>query len=61
MKTLEPQQQSSQSVTENTFFKRVLWSGLMATVGVISSVVANRIATTIWAKVFDEEPPFGKD
>lgn len=45
-------------ITENTVVKRLIWSGLMAGIGVVSSIVANRVATAIWLKVFDEDPPF---
>ena len=37
--------------------KRLMWTGLLAGVGALSTLVANRIATAIWVKVFDEEPP----
>jgi hypothetical protein len=34
-----------------------MWSGLLAGIGALTTIVANRIATTIWIKIFDEEPP----
>jgi hypothetical protein len=34
-----------------------MWSGLLAGVGALTTIVANRIATVIWQKVFDEDPP----
>lgn len=37
--------------------KRLMWSGLLAGLGALSTIVANRIATAIWIRVFDEEPP----
>ena len=37
--------------------KRLMWSGLLAGVGALTTIVANRIATVIWQKVFDEDPP----
>jgi hypothetical protein len=37
--------------------KRLLWSGLLAGVGALTTIVANRIATAIWIKIFDEDPP----
>ena len=37
--------------------KRLMWSGLLAGVGALTTIVANRIATMIWMKVFDEDPP----
>ena len=41
----------------NDMSKRLLWSGLLAGVGALTTIVANRIATAIWIRVFDEEPP----
>ena len=34
-----------------------MWSGLLAGVGALTTIVANRLATYIWIKVFDEDPP----
>ncbi len=42
---------------KSPLFKRLLWSGLMAGVGALSGIVATRVATIIWKRVFDEEPP----
>ncbi len=41
----------------NDLAKRLMWSGLLAGVGALTTFVANRIATFIWVKVFDEDPP----
>jgi len=41
----------------NDLTKRLMWSGLLAGVGALTTIVANRIATFIWMKIFDEEPP----
>ncbi len=41
----------------NDLTKRLMWSGLLAGVGALTTIVANRIATYIWVKVFDEDPP----
>ena len=41
----------------NDLTKRLLWSGLLAGVGALSTIVANRVATAIWTKIFDEDPP----
>ena len=32
-------------------------AGLLAGVGALTTIVANRIATEIWTRVFDEDPP----
>jgi hypothetical protein len=37
--------------------KRLLWQGLMAGVGALTSMLARRTASTVWRQVFDEEPP----
>ena len=42
---------------DNDLVKRLLWSGLLAGIGALSTIVANRIATVIWERVFDEDPP----
>ena len=42
---------------QNDLTKRLMWTGLLAGVGALSSLVANKIATEIWLRVFDEDPP----
>lgn len=42
---------------DNDLTKRLMWTGLLAGVGALSSLVANRIATQIWLRVFKEDPP----
>ena len=42
---------------ENDLVKRLMWSGLLAGVGALTSIVATRIATQIWLRVFKEDPP----
>lgn len=37
--------------------KRLMWSGLLAGVTALVSVVANRVASSLWRRLFDEEPP----
>jgi hypothetical protein len=44
-------------VKDNEFMKRLIWSGLLAATGALASIAANRAATTIWRRVFDEDPP----
>ena len=43
----------------NDLTKRLMWSGLLAGVGALSTIVASRVATAIWIKIFDEDPPDG--
>jgi len=41
----------------NDLTKRLMWSGLLAGVGAGTTIIAQRVATTIWIKIFDEDPP----
>jgi hypothetical protein len=41
----------------NDLTKRLIWSGMLAGVGALTTIVANRIATALYVKVFDEDPP----
>ena len=41
----------------NELTKRLMWSGLLAGIGALSTIVANKIATAIWIRIFDEDPP----
>lgn len=41
----------------NDLTKRLLWSGLLAGVGALTTVVAHRLAAAIWVRVFNEDPP----
>jgi Protein of unknown function (DUF4235) len=42
---------------ENELLKRLMWSGLVAGVTALAGLLANRVAATVWRRVFDEEPP----
>jgi hypothetical protein len=44
-------------VGDNDLAKRLMWSGLIAGVGALAAIAANRVATAIWRRVFDEDPP----
>jgi hypothetical protein len=37
--------------------KRLMWSGLLAGFGALAAVAANRVAASVWRRVFGEEPP----
>ena len=41
----------------NEMTKRLMWSGLLAGVGALTTIVANRVAAEIWVRVFKEDPP----
>jgi hypothetical protein len=47
----------SAAMTESPLIKRLLWSGLLAGTGALATLVATRIATIIWMRVFGEDPP----
>jgi len=42
---------------QNELVKRLMWSGLLAGLGALATIATTRLATVIWAKVFDEDPP----
>jgi hypothetical protein len=44
-------------VKQSPLVKRLLWSGLLAGVGALTSLIAARLAAMIWIRVFGEEPP----
>ncbi|MEA2301793.1 MAG: hypothetical protein QOD61_203 [Solirubrobacteraceae bacterium] len=37
--------------------KRLMWSGLMAGLGAVATVVTTKVGAVIWRRLFDEEPP----
>jgi hypothetical protein len=41
----------------NDLSKRLLWSGMLAGIGALTTIVTNRLATALWIKLFDEDPP----
>jgi hypothetical protein len=44
-------------MVENEMVKRLMWSGLLAGLGALASIAANRAAGILWRRLFDEEPP----
>jgi hypothetical protein len=44
-------------MTENEMLKRLMWSGLLAALGSLSTIVTSRIAHQIWVRAFGEDPP----
>ena len=42
---------------ENALVKRLMWSGLVAGIGALAAIAANRMAATVWRRLFDEDPP----
>jgi hypothetical protein len=44
-------------MVENDIVKRLIWSGLLAGFGALASVAANRAASTVWRRLFGQDPP----
>ena len=42
---------------EGDVVMRLMWSGLQAGLGAVAGIVMHRVATLMWRRVFDEEPP----
>jgi hypothetical protein len=42
---------------DNDMVKRLVWSGLLAAVGALASIVTTRIAAMIYRRAFGEDPP----
>jgi len=42
---------------ENELVKRLMWSGLVAGLSALASIVASRAARIAWKRIFGEEPP----
>ena len=44
-------------MTSNEVVKRLVWSGLLAGVGALASVLTARVAAVLYRRIFDEDPP----
>jgi hypothetical protein len=44
-------------MTDNEIVRRLMWSGLLAGLGALATVVTTKVATLIWVRVFGEDPP----
>jgi hypothetical protein len=42
---------------DNDVVKRLVWSGLLAGVGAVASIVTTRVAAMIYRRAFGEDPP----
>ena len=42
---------------DSDIVKRLVWSGLLAGVGAIASIVTARLAAVIYRRAFGEDPP----
>jgi hypothetical protein len=45
------------AMPQSDMAKRLMWSGLLAGLGALASVATQRVATTIWQRMFGEDPP----
>jgi hypothetical protein len=42
---------------ESELVKRLIWSGLLAGLGALASIVTSWTASLIWRRAFGEDPP----
>ena len=42
---------------DNDIVRRLVWSGLLAATGALASILAARVSSMIYRRVFDEDPP----
>ena len=42
---------------ESPLVKRLIWTGMLAGVGALSSAVSARVAALVYKRVFHEDPP----
>jgi hypothetical protein len=41
----------------NDLTKRLIWSGMLAGIGALTTIVSSRIAAALYTKIFGEDPP----
>ncbi len=51
------QERKAAEKMDNEVVRRLVWSGLVAGIGALASLVAHRVAAAIWMRLFNEEPP----
>jgi hypothetical protein len=44
-------------MSSNEMVKRLAWSGLLAGMGALASIVTTKVAAVIYRRVFGEDPP----
>jgi len=42
---------------QNELVKRLVWSGLLAAVGALASIITARVAAIAYRQIFGEDPP----
>ena len=45
------------ALMQNDLAKRLMWAGLLAGLGALATVATTKLASAIWVRVFDEDPP----
>ena len=45
------------AMSDNDLVKRLAWSGLLAGVGALASIVTTRVAAVVFRRIFGEDPP----
>ena len=41
----------------NEMTKRLVWSGILAATGALTSIIATRLAALVYRRIYDEDPP----
>jgi hypothetical protein len=44
-------------VTDNDLVKRLVWSGLLAGIGALASILTTRAAALVYHRLYGEDPP----
>lgn len=44
-------------MSQNDVVKRLVWSGLLASIGAMASVATTRLAAAAFRRIYDEDPP----
>jgi hypothetical protein len=44
-------------VTDNELVKRLVWSGLLAAIGALASILTTRVAALVYRQLYGEDPP----
>jgi hypothetical protein len=44
-------------MSDNELVKRLAWSGMVAGIGALASIITTRVAAVIFRRVFGEDPP----
>jgi len=42
---------------DNDLVKRLVWSGLLAATGALASIAAARVASIVFRRLYNEDPP----